>query len=50
MIFLVKGNSTVCSDYDHIRVRSDGGDRGRVKNDEDVDKEKEVNIENIIKI
>ena len=40
MIFLINANSTVCSDYDHVRV----------KNDEDVDKEKEVYIENIIKI
>ena len=50
MIFLINGNSTVCSDHDHVRVGSDVGHRGRVKNDEDVDMEKEVNIENIIKI
>ena len=46
MIFLINANSTVCSDHDHVHV----GHGGRVKNDEDVDKEQEEDIENIIKI
>ena len=50
MIFLINGNSTVCSDHDHVRVGSHVGHGGRVKNDEDVDREQEEDIENIIKI
>ena len=50
MIFLINGNSTVCSDHDHVLVGSHVGHGGRVKNDEDVDKEQEEDIENIIKI
>ena len=50
MIFLINANSTVCSDHDHVHVGSHVGHGGRVKNDEDVDKEQEEDIENIIKI
>ena len=44
MIFLINGNSTVSSDHDHVRVGS------HVGHDEDMDEEKKVDIENIIKI
>ena len=47
MIFLINGNSNVSSDHDHVLVGSHGG---CVKNDEDVDEEKNADIENIIKI
>ena len=50
MIFLINGNSTVCSDHDHVRVGTHVVHDGRVKNDEDVYKEQEEDIENIIKI
>ena len=50
MIFLINANSTVCSDHDHVRVGSHVGHGGRVKNDEDVDKEQKVESENILKI
>ena len=50
MIVLIDGNSTVCSDHDHIHVGSHVGRGGRVKKDEDVDKEQKVGFENIIKI
>ena len=50
MIVLIDGDSTVCSVHDHVRVRSHVGHGGRVKNDEDVDREQKEDIENIIKI
>ena len=50
MIFLINGNSTVCSDHDHVRVGSHVGHGGRAQNDEDVDEEKKADIENIIEI
>ena len=50
MIVLIDGNSTVCSDHDHVHVGSHVGRGGRVKKDEDVDKEQKVGFENIIKI
>ena len=49
MIFLIDVDSIVCFDHDHVGFGSHDGHGGRVKNDEDVDKEQKVESENIIK-
>ena len=50
LIVLTDVNSTVCSDHDYVRVRTHVGHGGRVKDDEDVEKEQKVEMENSIKI